>query len=189
MRPMAAGRRIGFVLWAITALGTSLPCVARAADNTATGDIAGDDSDLADSNTFTINTTTLVITKTAFLTDGTQLSSGASLPRGTWVQFLVYVDNPTGVPAVDVNVQDVLDPAFAYQAASLHVVNTVPTGAAAAAIYAAAVAAPVLTDAVDAADVAGISGTTISVGAGAGNAQLDVPAGSVWALLFAVEMQ
>jgi hypothetical protein len=178
-------RALGLTLVA-TALATP---TLRAADNTATGDIAGDDADLTDSNTFTILTTTLEIVKTAFLTDGTQLASGASLPVGTRVEFMVYVDNPTGAMVEDVNVEDVLEPAFRYEPGTLRVVDTVPTGASESAIHAAASVAAPLSDAIGASDVAGISGSTINAGAGSGNARIDIPGGAVWALVFTVTMQ
>lgn len=162
---------------------------AFAADNTATGDIAGDGADLGDSNTFTLNTTTLGIVKTAFLTDGTPLASGAALPRGTLVQFMLYIDNTTSVPVVDVNVQDVLDAAFLYEAASIRVDDTTATGSTAAAIYATVSATAPLDDGVDGLDVAGIAAATLSAGASSGNVQLDIPANSVWAMLFTIEMQ
>lgn len=174
---------------ALAALLVAAGPVVRAADNTATGDIAGIDADLTDSNTFTINTATLALVKTAFLTDGTQLASGATVAAGTLVQFLVYLDNPTGVTVADVNVEDVLDPAFVYQAGTLRIDNSLGTGATEAAIYAAANATAALDDAVDGADAAGISGATVSAGSGAGNAQVDAAAGAVWALLFTARVQ
>jgi hypothetical protein len=165
------------------------PAAVFAADNQATGDIAGDGSDLNDSNVFTLNTTTLALVKTAFLTDGTQLTSGDDVARGTPVQFMVHVDNPTDVPVIDLNLLDVLDPAFVYQATTIKVDNSVASGSPPAAIYAAVNAAATLDDAVDGVDVAGISGATISAGSGAGNAQLDVAANRVWAIIFTVEVQ
>ncbi len=173
---------------AVLALGF-FPSNALAADNDATGDIGGDATDLTDSNTFTLNSTTLALVKTAFLTDGTQLTSGATIPKGTLVQFMVYIDNSTAIAVDDVNVQDVLDVAFTYQAGTIKVDNSQNTGATEAAIYAAVNATAALDDAVDGVDEAGISGTTISAGSGAGNAQLDIAGSKVWAMLFTVEMQ
>jgi uncharacterized repeat protein (TIGR01451 family) len=174
---------------ALAALLLATGPLARAADNTATGDIAGVDADLTDSNTFTINSATLALVKTAFLTDGTQLTSGATVAAGTLVQFLVYLDNPTGVAVADVNVEDVLDPAFVYQAGTLRIDNSVGTGSTEAAVYAAVNATTALDDAVDGTDAAGISGPTVSAGSGAGNTQVDAAAGSIWALLFTTRVQ
>lgn len=164
------------------------PAVALAADNTATGDINGVSSALNASNTFTINSSTLSLVKTAFLTDGTQLASGVTVPAGTVVRFLIWVDNPTAVAVANVSAEDSLAAGFAYVAGTLRTDASQASGAAAPAIYAAAAASAPLTDAVDG-DLAGISGTTISIGATGGNAQLDLAAGTVRALLFDVTVQ
>lgn len=164
-----------------------VPIGAQAADNTATGDIAGVGADLTDSNTFTLSTTTLGLVKTAFR-NGVELTSGDTLPRGTLVQFMVYVDNPTTFTVGDVNISDTLDPAFVYQAGTIRVDNSAVTGSTNASIYAAvSVAAPV-SDATDA-DAAGINGTTISAGSAGGNAQVDIAASAVYAVLFDVIVQ
>jgi uncharacterized repeat protein (TIGR01451 family) len=160
-----------------------------AADNQATGDINGVDGDLTDSNLFTINSATLALVKTAFLTSGTELSSGAVVARGTTVRFLIYIDNTTSVPVSNVSLEDVLDPLFAYQAGTIKVANSSPTGSNSATIYAAVNAAPALGDIVNGADVAGISGATISAGSVAGNQQLNLAGSSVWAMLFEVVVQ
>lgn len=162
---------------------------ARAADNTATGDIAGVDADLGNSNTFTLNSTMLALVKAAFLNDGTPLASGTTLARGTIVKFLLYIDNTTTVAVDSVNVSDPLAAAFAYQAGSIKVDASQNTGATAAAIYAAVDGTAPITDAISGADVAGISGSTISAGLSAGNAMVSVPAGKVWSMLFTVKMQ
>jgi hypothetical protein len=178
-----------FVRLTLLVLVLGTPGLALAADNTATGDIAGQAADLTDSNVFTINSTTLALVKAAFLTDGTALASGTNVPKGTNVRFLVYVDNTTPIPVSDVNAADVLDALFAYQAGTIKVDNSVATGATAAAIYASVNATAALGDAVDGSDVAGIAGATVSAGSAAGNQQLDVAASSVWAMLFEVEVQ
>jgi uncharacterized repeat protein (TIGR01451 family) len=165
------------------------PSVARAADNQALGNVAGVDADLNDSNIFTINSSLLALVKAAFLADGTALTSGATVPRGTLVKFLIYVDNTTGVPVADVNVSDTLDATFVYQAGTIKVDSSQATGATPAAIYAAVDAAAALTDAVSGADVAGIAGIVISAGSGAGNATVTVPGSQVWAMLFTVSVQ
>jgi len=163
---------------------------AMAADNQGTGDIAGDGASLNNSNIFSLFTTTLSLNKTAFLADGTQLASGATLPRGTEVRFLVYLDNPTSVGVNDVSVQDALDAVFAYQPGSMKVDSTVASGSSEALIYSTVNAvAATLSDAIDA-DVASISGSTINVGNEVvANGQLNVPANGVWAILFRVLLQ
>lgn len=180
-----------FVLAAATAawLAVGVVPVAHAADNQATGDVAGVDADLGNSNTFTLNSTTLALVKAAFLNDGTPLASGTTLARGTVVQFLIYIDNSTTVPVDSINVVDVLAAGFAYQAGSIKVDASQNTGATAAAIYAAVNATAPVTDAISGADVAGINAATISAGQSAGNAMLSIPATRVWSMLFTVKMQ
>jgi hypothetical protein len=162
---------------------------AMAADNTATGDIAGGASTITNSNTFTINSTTLALVKAAFLADGTVLASGTSVPKGTLVKFMIYLDNSTIVPTDSLNVSDVLAASFAYQAGTLKIDNSQNTGATVAAIYAAVNASASITDAVSNADVAGVSGSTVSAGLAAGNSIVTVPPSKVWALLFSVKVQ
>lgn len=170
-----------------------------AADNTATGDIAGDGTALTDSNTvaLTATATPLALYKRAFLDDGTPLTSGTTIPKGTLVKFLIYVDNYTAVPVVNMNVSDVLDVSatgFTYQGSSIRVDNTVAncaagdgtcTGGEEAAIFAAVDDNTAETDAIDA-DVASYATDTITAGSTGGNGQLDLAANRVWALLFAV---
>ena len=127
--------------------------------------------------------------KAAFLSDGTPILSGTTVPRGTPVKFMIYMDNATTVPVDSVNVQDVLVAAFAYQPGTIRVSNTANSGSTVAAIYAAANAAPTLTDAVSNADIAGINAATVSAGSGTGNGVVTVPASKVWAMLFTVKVQ
>ena len=165
------------------------PTISLAATNTATGTVAGVASTLTDSNILTLTTTTLGLTKAAFLADGTPITTGSALAKGTTVKFLIYIDNTTAAAVDSVNVSDVLAATFGYQAGTIKVDASQNTGATAANIYTAANAAAALTDAVSAADVAGITGSTISAGFAAGNANLVVPVGKVWAMLFTVQVQ
>lgn len=165
------------------------PIMALAATNTATANVAGVDADLNDSNVITLTSATLGIVKAAYLANGTALSTGSTVPRGTVVKFLIYLDNTTTAPLDSVNVSDVLAATFAYQAGTIKVDASQNTGATAANIYAAVNAAAALTDAVSGADVAGITSATISAGNSAGNAMVTAPASKVWALLFTVKMQ
>jgi hypothetical protein len=183
--------KFGFQHWIVTVLALTLITapVAFAADNTATGNVAGVDADLNDSNTITLNTTTLSLVKAAFLQNGTPLVSGATLPRGTMVKFVVYVDNTTAFATDSINVSDVLAAGFQYLPGSIKVDASANTGSTAAAIYAAVDAAANLTDAVSGADVAGFAANTVSAGNSAGNALVTVPAGKVWAMEFTVRMQ
>lgn len=183
----------GAALAIIVGVTVIVPAVVHAAPNTATGDIAGVPADLNDSAPFNLNTTTLGLAKVAFLPDGTQLTSGDSVPKGALVQFVIYIDNTTAVPVSDVSIQDVLDPTFVYQAGTMVVDSTLATGSAAGAIWSQLdTAGTPVTDAQAAGDVASFNGTdTIDFGnqnAGS-NDQLDVPASSVWAVRITVKMQ
>ncbi len=184
--------RIPAAALAVVFLGMMLvmPGSAMAADNQGTGDIAGDGASLNNSNIFSLFTTTLSLSKTAFLADGTQLTSGSTLPHGTEVRFVVYIDNPTVFGVSDVSIQDVLDPAFTYQAGSMKVDNTLTSGSSEALIYSTVNAvAGTVSDAIDA-DVASAVGVTIEVGnQNVANGQVDIAADSVWAILFKVLMQ
>jgi|GEM_PF-2117771 len=135
------------------------------------------------------------MSKRAFLTDGTPIADGSTLPIGTNVNFLLYINNAGGIKN-DVSVQDVLDPAFLYQASSMRVDNSLPqcatspcTAAEEAAIFTAVKAGSIATDTING-DVASISGSTINAGnAVAANGQLDIAANRIWALLFSVTIQ
>ena len=174
--------------------------VAQAADNTGTGDVAGDAAALADSNIFQLFATpALGLAKTAFLTvGGTQLTSGATLPTGTLVDFMIYVDNKASVVITDTSIQDVLDPLFLYQAGTIRFDNTHINCAGAACIpaeevtiYAAALGGTVVSDPVDGPDVGSFAGVTVDVGDEVivGNGQLDAAANRVLAVIFTVQVQ
>ena len=187
-----SSRATSFVAAAVLVSAATLmssPGTSHAADNQANGDIAGNAANLGPSNTFTINSTQLSLVKAAFLTDGTPITSGTTVAKGTPVKFMIYMDNSTTVPVDSVNVQDALNAAFVYQPGTIRVSNTVNTGSTVAAIYAAANAAPLLSDAVSNADVAGINGVTVSAGTSTGNGLVTVPASKVWAILFTVKVQ
>ena len=84
------------VVGAALALQLTIAATAFAADNTATGDVAGERGGISPTQTRSaLSTTVLALTKTAFLSDGTPLTSGDTLASGTMVKFMVYVDNPT----------------------------------------------------------------------------------------------
>ncbi len=135
------------------------------------------------------------LVKRAFLADGTPLADSDTLPRGTLVKYLLYINN-RGSVLNDASVQDILAAAFLYQTGTLKVDNTVAECAAAdctageeATIFSAIDDNAASTDAVDG-DVVSITGSTIDAGnQNAANAQLDIAANKVWALLFTVKMQ
>lgn len=186
----------GIVLLLSFILLAAQPAMLLAASNQGTGDVGGVDGDLDDSNVVTLTTKTLALVKRAFLADGTPIADGSVLPKGTLVNFMIYINNNTDVAVNDVSVQDVLNAAFTYQAGTMKVVNSVNecagnecTGNEETAIYNAAEAAAAGTDAIDG-DVVSITDTTIDIGdENVANDTLDIAAGKVWALLFTVEMQ
>jgi hypothetical protein len=190
----------------VLAAAAALP-VTRAAQNVGTGDIAGVPGDLTDSPPFDLSTTTLGLVKRAYLSDGTPLTSGTSVPRGTVVKFMIYLNNNTGVPVNDVSIQDALVGAtFDYQLNTIKMDNAVAacalaacTGAEEAAIFASvdAVVGDCLgsgancTDAVDG-DVVSYTAATTTIDAGdqnVANATLNANANSVLAMLFTITMQ
>jgi uncharacterized repeat protein (TIGR01451 family) len=106
---------------------SSVP-TAFAENNTGTGDINGDAAALADSNVFQLFSTgaSLALVKTAWMTsDGSPITSGSTVPQGTSVDFMIYVNNLGSVDINDVSIQDVLDPLFVYNGAadSIRVMN------------------------------------------------------------------
>ena len=165
--------------------------MAQAVTNTAIGDINGVDADLDDSNAFELISFLSRLEKRAFLTsDGSPLTSGATLPAGTSVDFLIYINNELAFDIIDVGMLDTLV-GFTYVADSLHVLNTTLacTGpcspAQEATIYADALASA-KTDAIDG-DEASFDGTdTVEVGDNTtgGNGPQDAAAGFVLALVF-----
>jgi hypothetical protein len=162
---------------------------AMAADNQGLGDVGGDPLGLTDSNIFQLFSTTLTLNKMAFLVDGTKLATGATLARGTEVQFVIYINNTTAFALSDVSVQDVLDPLFVYQAGSMLVDNTAATADTETQIYNAVSGGTAMLDPVGA-DVASAVGVTIDVGnANVANGRLDIADSSVWAILFRAIMQ
>lgn len=185
---LGTGRTAGLVLAAFLAVA-AIAGATLAADNVATGNVAGVPGSLGSSNVFTINSSTLALVKAAFLSNGTPLTSGTALASGALACFMIYVDNSTGAAADSVHVEDVLDAAFAYQPGTIKVDSSQATGSTAAAIYAAVNATTPLSDAVSGSDVAGINGSTISAGGVAGNAVVAIPAGRVWAMLFTIRVQ
>ena len=196
-------RQSGKILQRIAALTLgvllTLGHAAQAANNQGTGDIAGVNGDLTNSNLFELLASpTLALVKTAFLTStGVALTTGASLPAGTEVDFMIYLNNESDVLVADVSMQDVLNALFLYKAGTIYIDNAVNECALTActlieekAIYDAAILTVLKSDGVDA-DTVSIAGVTIDVGDEviAGNAQQDAAANKVLALVFTVTMQ
>jgi hypothetical protein len=193
-------RQFGKTLQHIAALTLgvflTLGHVAQAANNQGTGDVAGVGADLTDSIVFVLSSTGsgLVLVKTAFLTSsGAQLTSSDTVPAGTSVDFMIYINNESSVAINDVSIQDVLNVAFTKDVDNIHIDTAVADcgvtcdAAEEAAIYASAIATGALTDAA-ADDTVSFAALTVDAGnsvVGA-NDQLDVPANKVLALVFTV---
>ena len=135
------------------------------------------------------------LVKRAFLADGTPLADGVTLPKGTIVKFLLYVNNPGGA-VTDVSIADPLAAGFSYVSGSLKYSNSVAscagldcTAPEEAAVLAAADAGALGTDAVDG-DVVSFTSSTVYVGNQVvANAQLNIAATRVFAVLLTVRMQ
>ena len=177
----------------------TLGSVAQAADNIGVGDVAGDPAALVDSNTFQLfSSGALTLVKTAWLTaDGTPITSGATLPAGTDVDFLIYVNNKSDLQIDDVTIADTLDVLFGYTAGTIRVNNattecavTICTGVEEQAIYDAAILIGAGTDAVGGDSVSYV-GTTVDVGDEnqGGNTPQNAAANSVLAVVFTVTVQ
>lgn len=171
---------------------------AMAADNAATGNISGNTTALTDSPTITLNSTThqLKLVKRAFLDDGTWLNN-PTLPQGTTIKFVIYIENDASVTIPDVNIVDALA-GFTYVPGTIKVNNTGVLCAAYGActqveeeaIYAAVNGeASFLDDGLNATDVAGYNGSdTVSAGSSTSNLQLDIASGVVWSIMFSVTL-
>ncbi len=162
-------------------------------DSTANNGIATEDDQ------FTVGATpqVLSIAKRAFQPDGTPIPSGSTLPQGTPVKFLIYVNNSGGLVA-DVSLQDILAPSFGWKNGSLKLDSSLSSCAAItctpaeeATIFAAVDAGSGGTDAVDGDVVSYTAGsTTVDVGDRVQtNARLDIPGNRIWAVLFTVLLQ
>jgi hypothetical protein len=142
-------------------------------------------------------TVPLRIVKRAFLDDGIPVSTGAILPRGTIVKYLLYINN-VGNARTDITVEDVLDASFAYQSETTRLDSSVfnclgvtCTNAEEAAIFAAVDGVGPGSDAIDGDEISYNSGTTtVHVGDGSeANAPLDIPENRVVSVLFEIRIQ
>jgi uncharacterized repeat protein (TIGR01451 family) len=191
-------RRLAVAAFAtILAMGSMQPAFAE--NNTGTGDVAGDPAALTDSNVFVLNSTgaTLALVKTGWMTsDGSPIGSGSTVPQGTNVDFMIYVNNLSSVDVNNINIQDVLDVLFTYQAGTIRVDNSVANCAVAictvaeeAAIYASAIAVAASSDGIDGDSASFNGGNTVDVGAGTGNGPQNAAANRVLAVVFTVQVQ
>ncbi len=170
--------------------------MAQAATNTALGDIAGVGGDLDNSNVFTLTAaSTPTLVKRAFLAGGgAALTSGDTLPAGTSIDFLIYLNNEADVALIDVSIQDALA-GFTYTAGTIRVLNTTlssvcadPTSCTPAeevTIYDDVRGTAVLLDGVALGDAASFVDPQIDIGdAVQANAPQDVAANTILAVVF-----
>ena len=178
----------------------TLGSVAQAENNQGFGDVAGVDAALGNSNIFVLNSSgALTLVKTAWLTaDGTPITSTTTVPAGTQVDFMIYVNNKSDLQVDDVTIRDTLDALFAYGPVdNIRVDNavaecsvTICTGVEEQAIYDAAVVVGAGTDAISVADTVSYVAPVINVGnENVANGQQDAAANSVLAVVFTVTVQ
>jgi hypothetical protein len=179
----------------------TLGSVAQAENNQGFGDVAGVDAALGNSNIFVLNSSgALTLVKTAWLTStGLPILDGATVPFGTQVDFLIYVDNKSDVQVDDVTIRDTLDVLFSYNAPdNIRVDNSVGacsgatcTGVEEQAIYDAAILVGAGTDVSSGADSISYTGTSVNVGNEneVANAEQNAAADSVLAVVFTVTVQ
>lgn len=135
-----------------------------------------------------------VIVKKAFTESGVPIAPGTTLPAGTRVKYLLYVNNSSAL-ILDANLQDVLNPGFSYVLESMTFDNTegectLPDCSTTeeSAIYTAADGGTTGSDTEDTDEVNYDSGILNAGSGNASNAQLDLLANKVWAVVFTVRM-
>lgn len=191
----------GAFLLAVLALFV-IPLTARADTNSARGGIAGIANgtllggDGTGTATVTLNVTDLSFVKQSRDLAGAVLPDSAGVSADQVIWFVLYVDNPTGYPAADLQLTDAIDEAqFAYLPGTLAIAD-VPSGSSDAALWSAAWAP--LTDALgapdDAASVAdsggpaGLDRVTMGAVAGQQNQLVGVPGLTRRAIRFQVRV-
>ncbi len=190
-------RLAALMLGVLLTLGT----VAHAADNQGFGDVAGDTNALTDSLIFQLfSSGQLELVKTAWYNaTGLPITTGATLPAGTQVDFMIHVNNKSDLVISDVTIRDTLNVLFSYNAPDdIRVDNSIGEctlaicdGTERQAIYDSAIVAAATTDAPTGADSASYTGTSVNVGNANEtlNAQQNAAANSVLAVVFTVTMQ
>ena len=172
------------------------PTTTMAATNTATWDISGVAQADATFDLISFSSGAVSLTKTAFLVaDGSELIDGASVPTNTVVDFMIFINNKNLSAVNNINVADILVPGeFAYTLTTMQFGTTaecalqVCDATERAALYAAATNPYSDTPGDDAASY-NAGTTTISAGLSGGDAQLNVPAQTTWALVFTATVQ
>ena len=154
----------------------------------------GDSNAANDSASDPTAVSVLALVKRAFRVDGTPIPNATVLAKGTLFRFLIYVNNPGGA-LTDVSLADVLDPAFQYLGGTLRMTNA-PAACAAAnctgveesALFTAANAGSAVTDAIDGDAVSVVAGRIDLGNQVKANAQLNLAAGKVFAVIFSVRL-
>ena len=170
------------------------PTSAMAATNTATWNISGVVQPDATFDLVSFNAGNITLTKTAFLVaDGSELTDGATVPSGTPVDFMIFINNKNTAAVNNINISDdlVTAPAgFTYTANSLRFSTTAECTLQAcdqgerAALYAAAVAPNTYTDATGDDEASVVAGVVTAGLNGTTNTQLNVAAQTAYALVF-----
>jgi len=168
------------------------PPVAFSGSNTAFD--GGGSISLNPSATITVNSVQLALVKQARDLAGTVLAAGANVAPGQAIYFVLYIDNPTGVPAGDIQITDQLNETeFTYVVNSIET-TAVPTGSNDAAIWAGAWS-PVTQDVGAPDDIASITDTggpagrdrlTVGAVAAQANQQLSISGNTLRAIRFRV---
>lgn len=181
-------------------LGADPPAVG-AATNRALGGVNGINNgtisggDGTGTSAFTINSTPLALVKQARDTSGNLLANGSSVPSGTDIYFVIYVDNPTDATATDVILLDQINESqFTYIDGSLATTN-VPSGSSDATIWAGSwtlVSQDPGGDIGSIIDTAPTDGNrdrlTVGNEPSQPNGQLDIPTGTLQAIRFRVRI-
>lgn len=196
LRPVLVLALVGFWLF----IGT--PPKAEAATNAAIAGIGGiangtiANGDGTGAARITINAVNLALIKQVRDAGGGVLLDGAVVTPGQTISFVLYVDNPTSFPAVDLRIDDPLDETqFTYVTSSLETC-VVPTGSGDAAIWAGAwmpltdtaVGPDDLASVVDTGGPSGPDRVTVGAVPGQTNTLLTVPANSMRAIRFQVRV-
>lgn len=200
MRP--TGKHILCCVLLLTCLLTVTAVDLQAGTNTVRAGIGGLDNGTLDggdgtgTGRVTINTVDLALIKQARDLSGGVLPDGAAVSSGQELYFVLYVDNPTAVAAVDIRIIDSLNEAeFTYIPDSLQT-TTVASGSGSAAIWAGpwTVCSDSLGPPDDVASItdssapAGLDRITAGRAAGQINQVVNIPDHSLWAIRFRVRV-
>ncbi len=181
----------GVLLAAVTVAVMFGPTPVMAAQNTANWDIGGAPQTASTINLFSYANGSVTLTKAAFLTDGTPLPDGSTVPQNTDVKFMIYVRNTNGFTMNDISISDIINPAeFTFNPAAsptpFQIDSSQSDVATETVIYNAVNASATTATSAAADDVASFVGGTVNVGTTGGDTQLNIPANTTWAILFTV---